>query len=498
MANPLLFRRQFLLGDRPLPIENWQHHTLHKQWVITAHPDLNIVISAKSSSILALIGYMLDAENPGYTDEQILKNIHYAHETIDSLVQKTQSLSGRWILLYVDADSAFIFNDAGGNRDVYYTEVEGVTWCGSQPHLLTENLGIPLSENEDIIRYFSKESVESLAFKWSTTFSAYKDVFHLPPNHWLDLKAAVVKRFSLPFSERLLPIKDVIEENCFLMTNIMLAANQRFNLVPACTAGWDSRLLLASCRPFAKDAYFYIFQSNNMPDTHIDVRIPKQMCRLLGVPFHVEKQTYVPDEQFLSAYMHNTLVPRTATIPVIYHQYKEFSDRVNVSENSISIVKMCFRHLGKTNAKGLAKAYHQPEYPFLMDWMQTWLDSAYPAFPNDRMDISELYFWEFYLANLTSTAATEQDIALEDLNPSNCRKLLLNCFAVHPDYHTEPHSYVFHRKMISLMWKELLAFPFNPDPKNTFVYFMRKHNLHFRFMDLYSSAKKSLRQLRHA
>jgi hypothetical protein len=125
----------------------------------------------------------------------------------------------------------------------------------------------------------------------------------------------------------------------------------------------------------------------------------------------------------------------------------------------------------------------------VLDWLQNWLIGAMNAIPGGQMDVSDLYFWELYLANLGSTAATEQDIAIDELSPSNCRRLIYNSFAVDTRYHTEPHSFVYHQKMIALLWKELLAYPINPDRKTALLYFLRRHNLLFKTMHLHDSYK---------
>jgi len=377
-------------------------------------------------------------------------------------------------------------------RDIYFTKVKGKVWCASQPRLLAEHFDIPLSENKDIQQYFTKQNIHSLHYKWTTDYTPYSGIHHLQPNHWLNLKTGEVKRFSLNFSSSIIPLHKVIEENAMLLTNIMQAAHRRFKLMLGCTAGYDSRVLLASCRQFASEAFFYIFLFNYMQGNEPDVRVPVQMFKALSLPYNVIKESLHPDEVFMTAYYQSSMFPRKATLPCLYHQYMKFPDYVNVSENTITIAKVYMDRLGKTDAVKLADAFHQPHHPFILEWLQNWINNAEPAFPSDRMDISDLYFWEVFLANLNSAGCTEQDIAVEELSPSNCRRFLLNCFAVHPQYHTEPHSYVFHRKLLELMWKELLRFPINPDWKFTLVYFLRKHNLYFKTMQM----RKKLKSLR--
>jgi hypothetical protein len=495
--NKLLFRRQFILGDRPVDMAGWIPWELGSGLVLTAHPDLNVVQSVLPGSSLTLLGYMLDADHPEATDTEIIKALHADHDTIDSLVQKTELLSGRWILIYAGSDSSFIFHDVTGYRDIYYTEVKGVTWCGSQPHLMAQHLNLQKSADPDIISYFSQEQINALNFNWTTDYSPYKGILHLLPNHYLDLKNSAVKRFKLNFTPSTLPLHQAVRENCRIMANIMQAARHRYKLMIACTAGCDSRVQLAACRSIADSAYFYIYQFPNLADDHPDLALPAKLFRSLSLPFQIIKHSETEDDAFSAAYERSTMFPRYFTKPLLYHYYRNFPDFVNVSENTMPAFKVYFDRLGKPDAAHLANAYHQPPHPFILDWLQTWIKQAESDVPLDRMDISDLYFWEVFLGNQNGTSAAEQDISIEDLSPSNCRRIYLNFFSVAGQYHTEAHTYDIYRKMIRFMWPELLDFPFNPGWKTSAYDFLRKHNLYFRAKRVNSAFRAFSQQWKH-
>jgi hypothetical protein len=497
MANPLFFRRQFLLGDRPLPIENWQHHTLRKEWVITAHPDLNVLTHKTQTASVTLLGYMLDAENPLQIDEVILRNLPIETTDIDVLVRSTRYLSGRWLLICLNKSFSVIITDAGSCRDIYFTRHKDITWCGSQPHLLDKYLDIPLWDNEQITGYFELENLKANNYKWTTNYSPYKDVYRLQPNQYLDLQTAKSCRYSPGIPSELLPLHRVTDENCRILSNTILAASRRYELMLACTAGYDSRVQLAASRSIARDLYFYVFQYQRMADEHPDIRVPQSMFSELGIPFHIIAETDIPDDDFVSAFAQNTLIHRYPVLPVIYHQYKHFPDTLNVSENILSIIKVAYQRAASFDAREFATLCHQPHHEFILDWLSDWISSVRQSFPMDRVNLTDIYYWEVHLSNLVGTGATEQDIALEELSPSNNRAFLQNCFSVHPDYHTEPQSYAFHDKMINHMWKELLSYPINPDRMSRLTDMLRKRNLLFRTMAINTKLKQYGKQLRH-
>ncbi len=484
------------MGDKPIEIDNWKHFQLNFGLILTAHPDLNVIQSINPESTLTLLGFMLDADHPEATDTEILSRIHSDNDNIDALVQKTELLSGRWILIYASQASSFIFNDVTGFRDVYYTQVSGVSWCGSQPHMMAKYLNIAPVDNPDMISFFTRENIIALNTNWTTDYSPFEGIRHLLPNHYLDLRQSVVRRFMLNFTPSVLPMHQALRENCRIISNIMLAARNRYKLMVACTAGCDSRVLLSACKKISDSVYFYIYRFNNMAANHPDIAVPAKMFKDVSIPFHIIENTETEDAAFSDAVDKSTMFPRFITNPLYYHYYQKFADYMNVSEHTMPAFKVYFDRLGKTDALHLADAYHQPHTPFVLKWLQSWIDSTESAFPKDRFDISDLYFWEVFLGNQNGTTAAEQDISIEDISPSNCRRFYLNFFSVAKEYHTEAHTYDFHHKMIELMWKELLDYPFNPGLKNYAIDFLKKHNLFFKAKHI-KATLKSIRNMQY-
>lgn len=495
MPNQLLFRRQFVLGQQPVQMEGWNHFSLAGDLALSSHPDLNVVSYTDETSSATLLGYMLDANHPEYSDKEILSSLPLQTPDIDVLVKSTRCLSGRWLLICRNESFHIILTDAGSCRDLYFTTHKGSTWCASQPHLLSKHLDIPLWEDESISGYFMLENLKANNYKWTTNYSPCKDVYRLLPNHCLDLKTAKSLRYGQDIPTELIPLHRVIEENCHILSNTIKAANNRYNLILGCTAGYDSRVQLAACRSIAQDLFFYVYHYNRMGADHPDIRVPERMFRELGIPFHIIPETDIPDESFTAAFAQNTLIPRFSVMPVVYHQYKHFPQSVNVSENILSIIKVAYQRSVNYDARAFATLCHQPHHEFILDWLSDWIADVRQSFPMDRINLTDLYYWEVHLANLVGTGSTEQDIAIEELSPSNSRAFLLNCFSVHPDYHTEPHSYVFHDKMIGYMWKELLSYPINPERMSRLTDILRKRNLLFRTMAVNTRLKQYRKQL---
>ncbi len=473
-------------------MQGWKQYSLGDRIIVTAHPDLQVVLSEHPHSTLMLMGYILDAENPCDSDVQILQRMHTGIMSIDQIVSRTDCFSGRWMLVYHDINRTFLIGDAFCLRDVYYCKHNGAVWCASQPHLLAKILNIPKTQDPEKAEYFSADNIGKLHGKVATDLTVYDGIRRLLANYYLDLNTGRADRFKFNLPEQILPLHQVISENSLLMQNILLAAHNRFPLMLGCTAGYDSRVLLASCRNIAPELFFYIFHFAYMDSTHIDIRVPQTMFARLNLPYHILSPKQEPEAEFVDAYLHNTMYPNEAILPCTYEQYKNFDGYLNVSENTITMVKVYSPRLKQNTAAELAAAYTQPPKQFILDWMQGWITYAKKSLDLERINLSDLYFWEVFLSNLLGPAATEQDIGIDDLSPSNCRKFMYNAFSVDYKYHQERFSYIFHDKMIAHMWKELGSFPINPGLKYRMFRLLRKHNLYFDIRHL-KSVLSSLR-----
>jgi len=342
------------------------------------------------------------------------------------------------------------------------------------------SLDMPLSQDRDIRAFFAPEHLRSRCLMWSGNRTTYDGIFHLLPNHLLNLSTGAVTRYGIDLPERTLPIQVAIRENCRILSNLMQAIHHRFKPIIACTAGSDSRVILAASRRVAPQSEFYACQYANITSSHPDIAVPSQMLYEQGVPFTVQPAVREPDAQFEEAVEQNTFIMKSWTVPVTYMLYKRFSDRLSVSENSLPLFKVFFPRLTDPSGYKLARMVHQHRFPFIVECLDAWLASAKDYLDDPRLQISDHYFWEFLMGNWAATAATLQDVAVEECRPTNCRQFILNFYSVDPRYHTEKHTYDFHHKMIKQMWPELLDYPINPTRKACFYRTLRHYGMFHR------------------
>lgn len=73
----------------------------------------------------------------------------------------------------------------------------------------------------------------------------------------------------------------------------------------------------------------------------------------------------------------------------------------------------------------------------------------------------DFMYWEQRMGNWGGMYPSEQDIAVDEISPFNCRELLELLVAAPLKMRTEP-KYELYRLLINEMWPEALSFPINP------------------------------------
>ena len=108
VSEQLWYRLHFILGPRP--VESFsaaRHLTLRKGLYLTAHSDLNVQIARFQEKTIALVGFLLDPENPHVGDAEIIETLVRGIESCSDLYRLTARLGGRWILIADDGPAPF-------------------------------------------------------------------------------------------------------------------------------------------------------------------------------------------------------------------------------------------------------------------------------------------------------------------------------------------------------------------------------------------------------
>ena len=241
---PLFRCNQFVLGPEFAPgLEGWTKVIVRPRLKLTAHPALNVVQAENGTKTLTLLGYMLDPDAPEDDDRQILARLLHRFESLDTLVAATDPLGGRWAIVAVDGEEAHLFNDALGLRQVFYTlpDALGEVFAMSEAALGAAMLDLPVDDAAQA--YMGLETFRTdREYKWPMAASAFRGIRRLVPNHSLDLRRGVSRRFWPTQALPALDLDEGVKRTARALQGLVRSAANRFDLAVAITCGTCPRI----------------------------------------------------------------------------------------------------------------------------------------------------------------------------------------------------------------------------------------------------------------
>lgn len=462
--NPLFGRRQYILGSSGITdLKNWNILRIHNELYLTSHPDLNVEYINDNSHLFVLLGIILDPFHPELSNREILLNLSKSL-SFDELIENTYDLGGRWIIIYHTKNQTFVFHDASGNRQIFYTNVNDKTWCASQPHLLAKLFQINITEDDEVLNFMRSDLYTKSEHAWIGDGTFFDEIYHLLPNHFLDLNHCETKRYwpQEDFKIHNIPVEQAVELSTRILQGSIKSMSLRSHIILAVTAGFDSRILLAASRIIKDKVYYFIqeFASNKGSN---DIKIPKRLLKKLKLEFHIEKcEKKIEDEDFEQLFYKNVAINQSDSKKVLhYNFYEKFQGNVYINGNVSGIAKN-FYGIEKNNltAERLAQYFRRKDDKYTIRKINAWLQDAKKTSENANLNLLNLFYWEQRMGNWGAMFSADLDIAIEVLYPFNCRTLLITLLSVDNKYRL--YDNILYKELIKNMWKEALSEPINP------------------------------------
>jgi len=475
VKNQLLLRRQFILGPHFVEdVPGWKKIKHDDSLFLTVHPELEITQASSGGSSITMLGFILDPFNPQATNMDICSKLINQVDPGDDVFQRVEHMGGRYVIVLSAHNDTKIFNDAMGQKTIYYTrDSSGLIWCASQWGSLSEQLRLEFGKdtwNEFLeSRFFNKDP----QYWYPGDSSPFKAIYHLQPNHYLDLKTSEVVRYWPKANLDFGPIDRCVEQSAEILRGLMKAASHRFNLALALSAGYDSRLILAASREVSKDIVFFSQIYPGMDEKSMDIRISDKLLLKLGLDHRIVRcPSKIDDPDFLEIYKKNIPTARLIRALGIYCSYKlwgetdtvvmvglggelyrcKYGDRRKYSGNK-----------SRVNAKTLARFTWMRGNDFAIRQYEKWLSTTEQIWKDYGINTLDLFHWEQRKANWGSLGIMESDIAHETFLPNNCRRHLAILLSTHEKYRMPP-NYELNRRLLSYLWPETLDVPINPYP----------------------------------
>ncbi|BAU49252.1 hypothetical protein SVA_2704 [Sulfurifustis variabilis] len=458
---------QFLLGPRFVEhLAQWRRKRVAGRFSLTLHPSLACTQVADAGRELTLIGHILDPRRPEAGNAEILQALLSRFRTREDLVDATTGYGGRWLLIAARGQESFLFHDALGLRQVFYTDPAstGELWAVSQPGIAAEALA--LAPDEQALDYMDTETYRRTnEYRWPGTASTFTGLRHLPPNHRLDLATGASHRYwpSKPLDT--FTLDAAVERLLALVPGLVRAATARFDVALSLTAGVDSRFVLAAARDLVDRLRFVTVRQGRLPDGHPDVEIPARLLARLGLPHDVISATSTMSPEFSLRFKRNVYRAHDH----YGHDAEAILDyygrtRAVLTGSGAEVGRRPFRtklpHADRVRLtpETLAWLEYGSTHPFLVKHFAEWLDGARGQ---EHVKLLDLFEWEQDYGNWLAQTQLEFDVAWREIvTPYNCRAVLATLLGT-PERYRGPDALLW-REFIRRAWPELLAEPINP------------------------------------
>jgi len=470
-------------------LENWRHEKVDHNYYLTVHPDLQISKASWNENFIIMLGYILDPLNTSFDNNQIVDSLIKEARKADEIFEKIGRMCGRFIMIIKMNNDFRIFNDTTGMRQIfYYMDNLNHLWCASQPSIIADHLKLSADREiyNDLFRlsFFSKTT----EYWYPGNSTIFKDIYHLTPNHYIDLHNHQIVRYwpkrTLPF----IPFDKCLKKSRFLLENLLEAACNRFHIAMGLSAGYDSRIVLAASKKVRNKIFYFTHTSEDSDSKMEDVSIPAELLPNLGLQHHIIKIPNKMECHFEILFRKNVATARTCKGLNTYGLFKHFRN----DENEVVLASGNISEIAKRNARRLPRV---PNFLINGFILSSVADMQGSRFANKKfkewytsikdilqygLNVFDLFYWEQRMANWAAMTFSEMDIAFENFSPFNCRELVENMIGLPLKYRSQP-DYIFHTELIRTMWPETLQMAINPAKNSlqkTINYFIFKYRLY--------------------
>jgi hypothetical protein len=468
----LLFRRQFIMGPRYVEeLTSWKRISVGDRFFLTVHPDLDLEQAVDGKKSITLLGYILDPADPEATNKDLLMTLVKGLESctsLDDFLRLTDPYGGRWILIVDDSSEIRMFTDPMGYRQVYYTNKYHLPdiWVGSQPGIIAEVLHLELDE-EAVSQFAGSEMyTEWQECVWPGDDTPYKEVSHLLPNHYLNLRNGLCQRYWPDRALEKVSLEEAVEEQSRLLAQLVKSAAQRYDLGFTITAGWDSRLLLAASREVSDRSFYF---SLWRPGSEKDAIVPSRLLPKLGLNHHIIHYPEAMDEKFEKIFMRNNTYAHGLWGRMAEGLFNDYpAGRLCVKGNASEILRTRFRlpEGQRLTAEdlcmfsGFGYGPQMAKIAYANRSWSKWLQAVEGA-DIYNVHVLDLYYWEHWAGNFGAMTQSEWDIVQEVYTPYNSRSLLVKLLSV-PEKYRDHDDPILYREMAKRLWPEVLSEPVNP------------------------------------
>lgn len=467
-----LFRRQFIYGPgKTEKFHHWCHSELPDSCFISVHPELSCIVAKRNSDFIVLLGYILDPFNPYRSNSNIAADMLKNCNKIQDLFGYLEPMGGRYAILACLKNNKIMLNDPTGFRQIFYMKDKaGKLWAASQTSLLSEIFGLSLDKELEKDLYSLPIFVRTNEYWYPGELTAFRDVRHLLPNHYLDLNSFRQIRFWPPSRISGQKVEDCVEKCSQILGGLYRGIEKRYKIAQTVTAGLDSRIVLAASRHMGEKINYLTYTNNSLSNNRADIVVLIRMLQALGLEHKILFREDTMDKEFERIYRQNVTTARFEHGLNAYSLYLYFMEQ---GKEMVLINGVCgeitrsIYHLPvmiSINSRSLCALSGMNGSLLALEQFENWIKKSKDVCDESGISLLDLFYWEQRVGSWAAMYYGEYDIAFESFSPMNCRLLLKNMLGVKDKFRSEPY-YILHKQLIRKMWSETLKFDINPSQK---------------------------------
>ena len=454
----------FLSKDKNVLFEKHLEFPFH-HLILSYSKNTDVIVKQCNGEAIFIIGFCVDSQGEVSREDIPDFLLENGDGKIDSILHLSERLAGKYVIIYANAKSVYLFGDSICSLPIYYDLNGSCVSCYDT--LIAKFSGYEVSKRALDVR-LNSDFFQPLPYD----MTLYDEIKCLLPNHYLDLINKKVFRFapkSLPKKTDEREIDEIINHTVHLIENIVDEYLKYYEVVCPLSGGLDSRFVLAFLKKRASEISTFTFKHKDMTEETADLYIPKLITSQLGIKHFVLDDITAPGEYVrgVESIMGEYISPKLLNMAYTYNS--TFKGKAVTYGDIIGQV-------GKSSMGGALSTFFASTSFFVAKQHNY---SRYAREETRRfieeVKASGLYDYIYDLFAIENrcgrwVAQREQAFSvcsITSLNIVNCRKIIEMWMQIPRSLRNKR---VIHRYVFSKLAPELLSIPINPDSKFTWIY----------------------------
>jgi hypothetical protein len=463
------FARGLILSEAEVeaPVPDWRCERMLGLRLVHA-PDVPILRAEHSGSTVVVLGRFVDTGRWLPQTAAVSVAAEALARSTAEFLDLTDAWSGRYLVLFGDADSRRVMTDAAGMRSAFYA-LEGPFVLASHARLVANIAGATESGIESAYREAKQATDGHIPLPMPGRATPWTGVVALTANMTLGVPGRELHRI---FPRDRLPTLDPMTVASSVgprlrgQVKAIVASGQPVAL--SLTAGRDSRVSLAASRPFREAITYFTYTRMDSEAASWDISTAQSMARELGLTHRLlEVEAGRIDPSLRAALDEATILSHTPQLVAAYRRSFP-SDTIHIRSNIGEVGRAFYRTKRWAKAptdsepaltpESVARiwGYDREPAPIVVEAFDDWMQ-AVGFLKVTQMDPLDVLYWEHRMPCWHSNVVLESDFAFETHVLFNARTILRDLLAVPADARVK--SRVFQR-LVADMWPELRRWPY--------------------------------------